>query len=369
MPERRTLVALFVAVSVWFAAIPSNAQTDAPMKTPEKTGSAVFAGGCFWCLEAAMENTPGVLSAISGYTGGHTPDPDYEAVSSGRTGHVEAVRVIYDPTTISYENLVRVFLQNINPTDPDGQFADRGSQYRTAIFFDGEDQKRVAEAVLAETAASGRFKASLSVPLRPAARFYPAEEHHQDYYRKNAVRYDAYHRASGRGPYLESVWGRTGPQGSSGGQAGPPSGYVRPADDELRRRLSPLAFAVTRKNATEPPFDNAYWNEKRSGLYVDVVSGEPLFSSRDKFDSGTGWPSFTRTVDPGAVVEREDASLFQARIEVRSALADSHLGHVFDDGPAPTRKRYCINSAALRFIPLEEMAGEGYGGLVARVAP
>jgi peptide methionine sulfoxide reductase msrA/msrB len=260
-----------------------------------------------------------VLSAESGYTGGHTPDPDYEAVSTGQTGHVEAVRVIYDPTTISYENLVRVFLQNINPTDQGGQFADRGSQYRTAIFYDGEDQKRVAEAVLAETAASGRFKVPLTVPLRPAVRFPPAEDYPQDYYKKNAVRYDVYHRASGRGPYLESVWGRSGHQGSSGGQAGPPSGYVRPDDDELRRRLSPLAFAVTRKNATEPPFDNAYWNEKRPGLYVDAVSGEPLFSSRDKFDSGTGWPSFTRSVAPGAVVEREDTSLFQARIGAMSS--------------------------------------------------
>jgi peptide methionine sulfoxide reductase msrA/msrB len=222
---------------------------------------------------------------------------------------------------------------------------------------------------MAERAASGRFAKPLAVALRPAARFFPAEAYHQDYHRKNAARYDAYHRASGRGPFLESVWGRTGTSRPGCGQACPVPGYVRPGDEELRNRLSPLAFAVTRKNATEPPFDNAFWNEKRPGLYVDAVSGEPLFSSRDKFDSGTGWPSFTRTVVPGAVAEREDTGLFTVRTEARSALADSHLGHVFDDGPAPTGKRYCINSAALRFIPVEDMQKEGYGALMGLVAP
>ncbi len=369
MSPPNALYVFFLAAASLLAAAPCNAQTEDPMTLPAKTESAVFAGGCFWCLEAAMENTPGVLEAISGYTGGHDPDPTYASVSTGRTGHVEAVRVIYDSTTLSYEDLVRVFFRNINPSDPDGQFADRGSQYQTAIFYATEAQKQTAEAVMAEIAASGRFKTPLAVPLRPVARFYPAEEQHQNYYAKNAVGYDAYHRASGRGPYLETVWGQAGAPRPDGGQPGPAAGYVRPDDQELRARLSPLAFAVTRKNATEPPFDNAHWNEKRPGIYVDAVSGEPLFSSRDKFDSGTGWPSFTRTVVPGAVAEREDTGLFTVRTEVRSALADSHLGHVFDDGPPPTGKRYCVNSAALRFIPVEDMEKEGYGGLVGLVRP
>ncbi|MDQ7832568.1 MAG: peptide-methionine (R)-S-oxide reductase MsrB [Desulfovibrionaceae bacterium] len=367
------------------------------MKTTEKSESAVFAGGCFWCLEAAMETKPGVISAVSGYTGGHDPAPTYAAVSTGETGHTEAVRVVYDPQAISYEDLVRIFFKNIDPTDPGGQFADRGSQYRTAIYYADENQKRIAENVRDAMAASGRFKKPLDVPILPVAPFYPAEEEHQDYYAKHAVRYESYHRFSGRGPYLDSVWGKDGtgasppqvvpdapgapgasvtsdapdatapPEAPAPKTAAPSVGYTRPDDAELEMRLSPLAFEVTRKDATEPPFGNAYWNEKRPGIYVDVVSGEPLFTSADKFDSGTGWPSFTRPIAPGAVAARTDASHGMARTEVRSSLADSHLGHVFDDGPRPSGQRYCINSAALRFIPLEEMETEGYGAFTTQV--
>lgn len=358
------------------------------MKTTDKTESAVFAGGCFWCLEAAMEKKPGVIEAVSGYTGGHDPAPTYAAVSTGETGHTEAVRVVYDPAAISYEELVRIFFKNIDPTDPGGQFADRGSQYRTAIFYADEAQRRVAETVRDAMAASDRFAKPLNVPILPLVPFYPAEEEHQNYYAKHAVRYENYHRYSGRGPYLESVWGRDAPDKLDGADgpgetmspgapgkpdapakesAAPPTGYVRPDDAELEKRLSPLAFEVTRKDGTEPPFGNPYWNEKRPGIYVDVVSGEPLFSSSDKFDSGTGWPSFTRPIAPGAVAAASDASHGMTRTEVRSSLADSHLGHVFDDGPRPTGQRYCINSAALRFIPLENMEREGYGAFIEQI--
>ncbi|MEF3696153.1 peptide-methionine (R)-S-oxide reductase MsrB [Desulfolutivibrio sp.] len=364
------------------------------MQPTEKTESAVFAGGCFWCLEAAMEKKPGVIEAVSGYTGGHDPAPSYAAVSTGKTGHVEAVRVVYDPAKISYEDLVRIFFKNIDPTDPGGQFADRGSQYRTAIYYADENQKRIAENVRDVMAASGRFKKPLDVPLFPVAPFYPAEEEHQNYYAKHAVSYGNYHRYSGRGPYLDAVWGKDAPgasinpvapvepvtpvaPGAPGapvktdatppGAAEPSVGYVRPDDAELQKRLSPLSFEVARKAGTEPAFGNPYWNEKRPGIYVDVVSGEPLFSSADKFDSGTGWPSFTRPIGTGAVAARSDASHGMARTEVRSSLADSHLGHVFDDGPRPSGQRYCINSAALRFIPLEEMEKEGYGAFIPQV--
>ncbi|NDY57976.1 peptide-methionine (R)-S-oxide reductase MsrB [Desulfovibrio sulfodismutans] len=360
----------------------SQAQTDTPMQPTEKTESAVFAGGCFWCLEAAMEKKPGVIEAVSGYTGGHDPAPTYAAVSTGKTGHTEAVRVVYDPAKISYEDLVRIFFKNIDPTDPGGQFADRGSQYRTAIYYADENQKRIAENVRDAMAASGRFKKPLDVPILPVAPFYPAEEEHQDYYAKHAVSYGNYHRYSGRGPYLDSLWGPdatdatgatatpvapTAPDTPAPKTAAPSVGYVRPDDAELEKRLSPLAFEVTRKAGTEPAFGNPYWNEKRPGIYVDVVSGEPLFSSADKFDSGTGWPSFTRPIATGAVAARSDASHGMARTEVRSSLADSHLGHVFDDGPRPSGQRYCINSAALRFIPLKEMEKEGYGALIPQV--
>jgi len=363
------------------------------MQTATKTESAVFAGGCFWCLEAAVEKKPGVVEAVSGYTGGHDPEPTYASVSTGKTGHVEAVRVVYDPTTISYEELARIFFRNIDPTDPGGQFADRGSQYRTAIFYADEAQKQTAARVMAEMAASGRFKKPLDVPLLPLAPFYPAEEEHQDYYSKHAVSYGNYRRFSGRGPYLESVWGsdadarQSQPSGQQPGQpsaqqpaqqpaeapgatpAEKPSGYVRPDDAELKKSLPPLSFEVARKAGTEPAFANPYWNEKRPGIYVDVVSGEPLFSSADKFDSGTGWPSFTRPIVTGSVAARSDASHGMARTEVRSALADSHLGHVFSDGPMPSGQRYCINSASLRFIPREEMEKEGYGAFLDQVRP
>jgi peptide methionine sulfoxide reductase msrA/msrB len=347
------------------------------MNTPHTTETAVFAGGCFWCLEAAVEKKPGVVEAVSGYTGGHDPEPTYASVSTGKTGHVEAVRVVYDPTTISYEELARIFFRNIDPTDPGGQFADRGSQYRTAIFYADEAQKQTAARVMAEMAASGRFKKPLDVPLLPLAPFYPAEEEHQDYYSKHAVSYGNYRRFSGRGPYLESVWGKDAaaqpaqPSAQASGEApaGKPSGYVRPDDAELKKRLPPLSFEVARREGTEPAFANPYWNEKRPGIYVDVVSGEPLFSSSDKFDSGTGWPSFTRPIANGSVAARSDASHGMSRTEVRSALADSHLGHVFSDGPMPTGQRYCINSAALRFIPLEEMEKEGYGAFLDQVRP
>jgi peptide methionine sulfoxide reductase msrA/msrB len=367
----KAFATLILTLAATLAILPRTpyAQTDIPMKTPQQTESAVFAGGCFWCLEAAMETKPGVIEAVSGYTGGHDPDPTYAAVSTGTTGHVEAVRVVYDPAVIAYEDLARIFFKNIDPTDPGGQFADRGSQYRTAIFVADAAQEQAARKVMAEMAASGRFKKPLDVPILPLAPFYPAEEEHQNYSSKHAVSYGNYHRYSGRGPYLDALWGKDAAAGKTPETAPKPSGYVRPSDADLQKRLPPLSFEVARREATEPPFANPYWNEKRPGIYVDVVSGEPLFSSADKFDSGTGWPSFTRPIAPGSVAAQPDASHGMTRTEVRSALADSHLGHVFDDGPAPSGQRYCINSASLRFIPLEEMEKEGYGAFIEQVRP
>lgn len=311
---------------------------------------ATFSGGCFWCVESPFEEVDGVISVVSGYAGGKEKNPTYSEVSGGQTSHRESVQITYDPEIVSYAELVDIFWQTFDPTDVGGSFFDRGSQYESAIFFHNEEQKKVAEESKKRLDQSKRFSKPIATPIIKYTNFYPAEEYHQDYYKKSPQEYYAYRKGSGRDAFIQRHW----PEISD-------KKYPSPSKSELKSTLTELQYEVTMEEATEFAFSNEYNANKEKGIYVCIVSGAPLFSSKDKYESGSGWPSFTKPIDARWIDKPIDRSLGMARVEVRSKLGNSHLGHVFYDGPDPTGLRYCMNSAAMKFIPKAEMAAAGYG--------
>ncbi len=307
-----------------------------------------LAGGCFWGIEALMQSIPGVIDAQSGYANGTgQADANYPTVCAGNTGFRETVRVEYDPEQVSLDALLLAYFYVIDPTVENRQGNDIGSQYQTGVYYTNDEARETVERIADMERSRSR---AFFVEIGPLVNFYPAEDYHQDYLEKNPGGYCHI-------PLEEiKLFSQLRID---------PGDYRKPAAEAVRDKLTAEQYRVTQESGTERPFANEFWDQFEQGIYVDVVTGEPLFSSTDKFESGCGWPAFSKPIEQPAVVELPDDSHGMHRTEVRSRAGDSHLGHVFTGDPeSPNGVRYCINSASLRFIPHAKMEAEGYGYLL-----
>lgn len=365
MRKRKQIAAALLLLALLSACAPGAMEEPAADPTPnldaaetpemavmdfsgEPENVIYLAGGCFWGLEELMQSIPGVTGATSGYANGSgEAEANYETVSGRQTTFRETVRVEYDPGQVSLDALLFAYFHVIDPTVENRQAYDTGPQYQTGVYYTNENAKETVERIAAIEA--GREDVFV-VEIGPLYNFYPAEEYHQDYLDKNP---NGYCHIPTQEIKLLS------------GLKIDPGDYRKPDEEAIRAKLSSLQYRVTRENDTEKPFDNEYWNFFEEGIYVDIVTGEPLFTSMQKYESSCGWPSFFEPIEAPVIVEREDISFGRSRIEVRSRAGDSHLGHVFKNDPeSPNGVRYCINSAALRFVAIERMEAEGYGYLL-----
>ncbi|MCQ4085744.1 peptide-methionine (S)-S-oxide reductase MsrA [Saccharibacillus sp. JS10] len=303
--------------------------SDSPVET------AIFAGGCFWCMVSPFDELPGIISIVSGCTGGHTENPTYEDVASETTGHAEAVQILFDPKQFPYSRLLELFWQQIDPTDAGGQFQDRGTSYRTAIFVTTEQQRREAEASKQALQKSGRFKQKIVTEIVNASPFYVAEEEHQDYYKRSFGHYRLYRQHSGRDTFIHSHWDTDRDRAI------------------LREKLTELQYNVMVHGEMEPPFENAFWNQQTEGVYVDVLSGDVLFHSEDQYDAGDGWCAFSKPYDDHLVKRQGVVVDNEVRTALVSRLTGIRLGYLLHDGSGEEHLHYRVNSAALRFIPSE----------------
>lgn len=355
MNAKRHVCRLLVMMMLGALLTPALAEgemTAVDLKGQPKEGEKVIylAGGCFWGMEKLMQSLSGVQSVVSGYANGHTDDPTYPKVCAGDTGYRETVRVTYRPEEISLDAILFAYFAVIDPTVRNRQGNDSGTQYQTGIYYADDQSRETVERIAAIE--KGRTEA-FYVEIAPLTRFYEAEEYHQNYLDKNP---GGYCHISPK--EIETL----------SGAIIDPGDYQRPAQELLKQKLTQEQYAVTQEADTEQPFENAFWDSHERGIYVDIVTGEPLFRSTDKFDSSCGWPAFSAPIDPNVVVYEKDESHGMERVEVRSRAGDSHLGHVFyGESGTPDGVRYCINSASLRFIPYDQMDAEGYGDLKALV--